>query len=69
MGKLKKIYDHTFTKGVHDEDQLYEHMRRITEISHKPTDQDSAMVNGDVGDFSYSTILEKKIRIVLYIEE
>ncbi len=69
MGKLLKVYDEIFKKGVTDEDNLMLVQRLIGNVSHKPTEEESELVNGDVGAFSYSCILEKKIRIVLYIED
>ena len=66
---LKKAYDETFIKGVIDEDQLNDHLKILNSISHKPTEDESDLVNGDIGDLSYSVILEKKVRIVVYVEE
>ena len=65
---MEKIYDETFKKGVHADDDLYAVMRLLNPISHKPDIEESELVNGDVGDTSYYTILDKKIRIVLYVE-
>jgi hypothetical protein len=66
---MKKIYDETFKKGVYSDDELNEVGRLLNPISHKPTEKESELVNGDIGDFSYLTILDKKIRIVLYVED
>lgn len=69
MGKLIKMYDETFNKGAHSDDSLDEIGRIIAGVSHKPTQNESKLVNGDIGDMSYYSILDKKIRIVLYIED
>ena len=66
---MKKIYDETFKKGVQSDDQLNEVIKLLNPISHKPTSEESEIVNGDIGDWSYFTILDKKIRIILYVED
>ena len=65
---MKKIYDETLKEGVYTDDDLYAVMRLLNPISHKPSTEESELVNGDVGDTSYCTILDRKIRIVLYVE-
>ena len=65
---MEKIYDETLKKGVYADDDLYAVMRLLNPISHKPRIEESELVNGDVGDTSYYTILDRKIRIILYVE-
>jgi hypothetical protein len=65
---MDKIYDETFKAGVYSDDDINAIMRVLTSITHKPSESESGLVNGDTGDFSYYTIIEKKIRIVLYAE-
>lgn len=69
MGKLTKVYDETFKKGAHSDDAVTAVIACLNDISHKPEESESKLVNGDVGEFSYFTIYDKKFRIVLYIEE
>ncbi len=69
MGKMNKVYDETFKKGAAYDDSLDGGMRKIATVSHKPTDEESDLVGGDVGDMSYYSVLEKKVRIVIYIED
>lgn len=66
---MKKIYDKTFKKGVQSDDDLNRVIRLLNPISHKPTEDESELVNDDIGDLSYYTILDKKVRIVLYVED
>ncbi len=66
---MKKIYDETFKKGVYSDDDLNIVGRLLNPISHKPNEEELELVNGDIGDFSYFTVLDKKIRIVLYVDE
>lgn len=69
MGKLKKVYDKTFSKGPHQDDSIDTAMHVLNPISHKPTEHEYDLVCGDIGDMSYYTIFDKKFRIVVYIEE
>jgi hypothetical protein len=64
MAKMIKTYEQTFKKGEHDDDQLYQIMRELTRISSKPLKE-----NGEVNEFSYSTILHKKVKMILYVED
>ena len=66
---MKKIYDETFNKGVYSDDDINEVIRKLNPISHKPTEEESEIANDDIGDWSYLTVLEKRIRIVLYVED
>lgn len=63
MAKMKILSDYTFKKGVHDDDSLYQHMRDLNHITEKPLKD-----NGDVDELSYQTVVNKKIRIVVYVE-
>ena len=69
MGKLKKVFDQTYAKGVVNDDCVTAALYPLNHVSHKPYDTESELVNGDVGDMSYYTIYDKKFRIVVYIEE
>lgn len=66
---MKKVFDKTFKKGVHSDDSVGEAEKTLVAISHKPTEQESKLVNGDIGDMSYYCIYEKKFRIIVYIED
>ena len=66
---MTKIYDETFKKGVQSDDDLNTVIRLLNPISHKPTEKEAELVNDDIGDWSYYTILDKKVRIVLYVED
>lgn len=69
MAKMTKIFDETYKKGAITDDDMYRCMNELNPITHKPTDEDSDLVNGDVGDMSYMTIVDKKFRIVVYVED
>lgn len=69
MGKMKKIYEETFAKGIYEDDSLNAVCNYIVAVSHKPTEEDSELAMGDIGELSYLSVLEKKIKVVLYIEE
>ena len=64
---MKKIYDVTFDKGAVYDDDMNECITALNPYSHKPTKEESKLVDGDIGDFSYYTIMEKKVRIIVYI--
>jgi len=66
---MKKKFDQTFEKGAVYDDDIMQIIREINHISHKPTEEEKGIVAGDVGELSYYTILRKKIRLVLYVEE
>jgi len=62
---MTKLCEYTFEKGEHADDELYEHMRDLNHgILSKPKDE-----NGNEDDWSYNSILAKKIRIVVYVED
>lgn len=67
--KMKKVFDQIFPKGAIDDDHVDEALRCLNHISRKPTEEDSDLVNCDVGEMSYFTIYDKKFRIVVYIED
>ena len=66
---MKVIYDKTFKKGAHSDDDVNDVIRLLNDFSHKPTKRESKMVNGNIGDMSYYSIYKKKFRIVLYVED
>jgi hypothetical protein len=64
MAKMKKFTEYTFDKGEHTDDELYQHMRDLNlGILTKPKDEE-----GNEDDWSYNSVLSKKIRIVIYVE-
>ena len=66
---MKKVYDETFDKGPHADDEVNAIMMLLNNYSHKPSEDEADLVNGDIGEESYSTIYDKKFRIVLYVQE
>lgn len=69
MAKMKKVFDRTYKKGAHSDDSVTDAERSLLPISHKPTNDESDLVNGNIGELSYYTIYDKRFRIVVYIEE
>ena len=65
MARMKKFCEYTFKKGEHPDDELYQHMRDLNlGILSKPKDE-----NGNEDDWSYNSVLSKKISIVVYVED
>ncbi len=65
----KKVFEQEYKKGAIDDDSVNLVLNELNRISRKPTEEDSDLVNGDIGDMSYSSIYTKNFKIVLYIDE
>jgi hypothetical protein len=65
----KKVFEQEYKKGAIDDDSVYLVLNELNRISRKPTEEDSDLVNDDIGDMSYSSIYTKNFKIVLYIDE
>lgn len=49
---MKKILDKTWAAGAMHDDELIAAMATLNAISHKPTEEESELVSGDIGEMS-----------------
>lgn len=57
--KMIKVFDQTYSKGAHSDDSVLRAEQSLLTISHKPTEEEPKLVNGDIGELSYYTIYDK----------
>lgn len=61
---MKKVYSETFERGLHDDDALYHIIRELNSVSSKPLFE-----HDETDDMSYYTLLHKKVKMILYVED